>query len=119
MDYRDFYQEFIENLLPRDYSLDLAGWGADIPWTLVFSSLGKYFVADFALLDEGRRSNILFLIKLAMEKEDYLSDSVATGLLEELHKASMRNSAFANEIIGRLDTESSRYLNAWAKWSGS
>ncbi|WP_349656644.1 hypothetical protein [Xanthomonas sp. 10-10] len=119
MDFHDFYQDFIENLSPRDYSSNLKEWGEDIPWTLIFSSLGRYFVNDFNLLHEKNRNNIFHLIKVAMEKKGSLSTSVATGLLEELHKSSMKNSALANEIRGRLDTESSRYLEAWAKWSES
>ncbi|MCD0244389.1 hypothetical protein JWH06_00980 [Xanthomonas melonis] len=109
--------DFIGNLCPREYSLD-SEWGLDVPWTLIFASLGRFFVNDFPLLDEEKRGNIFSLIKLAMEEKGRVSNAVATGLLEELHKASVKNSLSANEIIFRLDKESSRYLAAWAEWSG-
>ncbi|MEA9558438.1 hypothetical protein VC273_21865 [Xanthomonas nasturtii] len=118
MDCYDFYLKFIENLSPRDYSSSLNGWEGDIPWVVIFSSLGRYFANDFPVLNEEKKDNIFSLIKLAMEKESSLSTSVATGLLEALHKASMRNGLPGNELIDRLDMESSRYLAAWVEWSG-
>ncbi|WP_153066132.1 MULTISPECIES: hypothetical protein [Xanthomonas] len=117
MDCNAFYREFIANIFPEDRSFDLEDWGGDIPWTVIFSSLGKYFVKDFATLSEEKRQKIFLLIKLAMEKEGDLSTAVATGLLEELHKASTKKNALAYEIINRLDTESSLYIMAWKEWS--
>lgn len=114
----EFYYGFIENLLPESNFIKLTGWGDGIPWTLIFSSLGKSFASEFYELPEENKKNIFSMIKAAMNEEGELADAVATGLLEGLHKISIKNDSLYNLIIDRLDENSSRYIKNWSEWRG-
>ncbi|MFL8004373.1 hypothetical protein [Xanthomonas vasicola] len=114
----EFYYIFIKNLLPDSGFIKLKGWEGEIPWTFIFSSLGKSFANEFYELSEENKRNIFSMIEAAMHEEGELANAVATGLLEGLHKSSIKNNLLHNSIIDRLDENSSRYLKNWSEWSG-
>ncbi|UNE62696.1 hypothetical protein [Xanthomonas oryzae] len=114
----EFYYRAIKNLLPDSGFIELKGWEGEIPWTLIFSSLGKSFASNFYELPEENKRNIFSMIEAAMHEEGELANAVATGLLEGLHKSSIKNNSLHNSIIDRLDEKSSRYLKDWSEWSG-
>ncbi|XQA78142.1 DUF7674 family protein [Xanthomonas sacchari] len=120
---KDFYLVFSMNFpahkIEESCSYFLPELEGDVPWTLIFSSLGNVVGEEIKSGSFRKRKEIFALIASAMKCGDEgLSTVVATGLLEELYKLAGKDEALMNELLVQLDGESVSYLKGWLEWSG-
>lgn len=116
------WHDFVGELAKMEFAREakrqaIEDWGADIPATLLFSTLGKAIANHLRELSADELSAVFRLIENGMESGDGgLKALVATGLLESFASQVSRDTELQSLANTHLGVESRKYLAALQRW---